>query len=86
VQTNEKLLTSAETLAYLSEVWGVKRSAVTLSRWASEKIGPPYQRFDSRYRLYDPNDLDTWVRTRLSAGQRSIKQKIEPQPAAGRTA
>ena len=79
MQTNEKLLTSAETLAYLSEVWGVKRSAVTLSRWASEKIGPPYQRFDSRFRLYDPNDLDTWVQARLSARQRSTKS---PQPAA----
>jgi predicted DNA-binding transcriptional regulator AlpA len=67
MQTNEKLLPTSEALAYLAAVWGFKRSAITLSKWASTGTGPPFRKLGSRFKYYSKLDLDEWMRSRLSA-------------------
>jgi hypothetical protein len=74
----DRLLPTAEAIEYLAGR-GLKRSAVTFARWAATGEGPRYRKFDSRYRLYDPKDLDEFMRAHL--GPRSIGRKTK-QPAA----
>jgi hypothetical protein len=79
MQTNNKLLPTSEALAYLAEVWGFKRSPITLSKWASAGTGPPFRKLN-RFKYYSTADLDDFMRSRLSLLQPSIKSPAAQPP------
>ena len=72
-----KLLTTSEAIEYTA-ARGLKRAPSTWAHWAQEGE-PPYRKDASRYRLYDPKDLDEFMRSRLGPRQQSTKS---PRPAA----
>ena len=76
MQPNDKLLTAPEALTYLADVWGFKRSPITLSKWASAGSGPIFRKF-GRFRYYAPADLDEWMQSHLGPRKRSIKSPTE---------
>jgi hypothetical protein len=71
MQTNDKLLPTSAALAYLAEVWGFKRSPITLSKWASAGTGPPFRKL-GRFKYYAPVDLDPL--------HRLWKERARPRP------
>jgi hypothetical protein len=72
MQTDDRLLPTSEALAYLADVWGFKRSPITLSKWASAGTGPSFRKM-GRFKYYALTDLDDWMRARLGPRQRSIQ-------------
>ena len=83
MQTNDKMLPTSEALAYLAEVWGFKRSPITLSKWASAGTGPPFRKLGSRFRYYSKVELDEWMQSRLSPRKRAIRTAAEDVTTLG---
>jgi predicted DNA-binding transcriptional regulator AlpA len=77
MQTNDKLMSRAETVAHLNYAWGFRRSPITLSKWASAGTGPPFRKL-GRYTYYSKADVDDWMQSRLSARQQSTKSPAAP--------
>ena len=74
MQSKDKLLPTSEALAYLAEVWGFKRSPITLWRWASEGDRSAIQKIRTHSNYYAPTDLDEFhAGPRLSPRKRSVK-------------
>jgi hypothetical protein len=76
---------------YVQETWGVPLSPNTLSKFAVVGGGPTYRTF-GRFPVYTAEDLDAWVRTRLSPKVASTAALVAvrpeqpaamPQPGAG---
>jgi hypothetical protein len=65
---------------YLEEKWGVKRAPSTLAKYAVTGGGPPF-RLVGRVPLYDSEDLDSWVISKLSAPMRSTSESVLPEAA-----
>jgi hypothetical protein len=59
------LLRRQQAAEYVREKWGVPCAYKTLAKLAVVGGGPPFVRWQ-RVPLYDPVDLDTWVRSKLS--------------------
>lgn len=68
------LLRRAEVPEYVKENHGVIIASATLSKWASIGGGPP-MRYFGRIPMYAPDDLDTYVREKLSAPVRSTAER-----------
>ena len=58
---------------YITETFGMPCSPNWLAKLAVVGGGPLYRKAD-RYPLYDPDDLDAWVRGRLSAPRRTTTE------------
>ena len=76
MQTSGKLMTRAEAISHLANVWGFPRSAITLSKWASAGTGPPFRKV-GRYAYYSKADLDDWMHARLGPRKQSINSPTE---------
>ena len=72
MQTDDRLLSTSEALAYLADVWGFKRSPITLSRWASAGTGPAFRKI-GRFKYFFRDDLDAFMKSRLSPWKGAIK-------------
>jgi predicted DNA-binding transcriptional regulator AlpA len=82
MQTDDRLLSTSEALAYLADVWGFKRSPITLSKWASAGTGPPFRKLGSRFKYYSKVELDEWMRSRLTPRQQSMESPAAEQSGA----
>jgi hypothetical protein len=65
---------------YLAANWGVSRSPSTLAKLAVIGGGPTFRRA-GRVPLYAKDDLDAWVRSKLSAPMRSTSEAAPPAAA-----
>jgi hypothetical protein len=64
-QGPRRLLRRVEAAAYLSEHWGYPCSPRTLAKYAVTGGGPRFRKA-SRFPLYHPDELDSWIRAKLS--------------------
>jgi hypothetical protein len=60
-----RMLRRREAAKYLRETWGVPCAEKTLAKLAVVGGGPPYRVY-GRIPLYEPDQLDGWVRSKLS--------------------
>jgi hypothetical protein len=60
-----RLLRRKEAANYVVSNWGVPLSGQTLAKLAVIGGGPAYRKA-GRFPLYEPDDLDQWVKARLS--------------------
>jgi len=60
-----RLLRRTEAAQYVHEKWGYPCSPNTLAKYAVIGGGPRFRKA-GRYPLYHPDDLDRWVRDKLS--------------------
>jgi hypothetical protein len=68
-----RLLRRAEASEYVQERWGYPLSPRTLAKLACVGGGPTFRRA-SRFPLYDKEDLDAWVRAKLTSPVRSTSE------------
>jgi hypothetical protein len=54
-----------EAAKYVRDTWGVPCAEKTLAKLAVIGGGPPFRRY-GRAPLYEPDQLDSWVRSKLS--------------------
>jgi hypothetical protein len=78
-------MTRAQTSQYIEKVHGVPCSTSSLSKMAVRGDGAPYT-VVGRDALYDPADVDTWVRTLFekaikgaSTSARAIPGRVKPK-------
>jgi hypothetical protein len=64
-QTIQKLLTRQQAADYVFKSFGITLSALTLDALASKSGGPKYVKW-GRKSYYEPHDLETWVKSRMS--------------------
>lgn len=67
-----KFLTREEAAQYLTEELGLRTSPKTLQKWVTTGGGPAYRRYGKRA-VYTIDDLEAWVKTKLSALNASAK-------------
>jgi hypothetical protein len=67
-------LSRPEASDYLFDRWSVKYSKGTLAKLAVTGGGPTYRLINGYRALYKPEDLDSWVESRLSAPLNSTSQ------------
>src|SRR5262249_20610408 len=68
-----KLFRRTASSKYLSDAWGVNYAPSTLAKLAVVGGGPPFRRV-GRVPLYSQDDLDDWVRSKLSLPMRSTSE------------
>jgi hypothetical protein len=64
------LLRRDQVTVYLRDTWGIQRTVSTLAKLAVVGGGPPFHK-DGRWPLYDPTQVDQWVRDRLGTARGS---------------
>jgi hypothetical protein len=62
-----------EASKYVRDTWGIPCAEKTLAKIAVTGGGPPFVRF-GRVPLYDSDDLDAWVRSKLSQRFKSTSE------------
>ncbi len=67
------LLSPDEASKYLKNTHGVRREPVTLRNLRVKGGGPPFQKFGHAV-FYTPQELDGWVRQKLSKPLRSTSE------------
>jgi hypothetical protein len=60
-----RLLPRKDAATYLSEEWGITRTAKTLAKYATVGGGPAFRK-DGKHALYAPADLDAYASSTLS--------------------
>lgn len=60
-----RLLPRKDAATYLSEEWGITRTAKTLAKYATVGGGPAFRK-DGKHALYSPTDLDAYAASVLS--------------------
>ena len=68
-----RMLRRAEAANYVQERWGYPLAARTLAKLACVGGGPVFRRA-SRYPLYTIDDLDQWVRAKLTRPVRTTSE------------
>jgi len=68
-----RMLRRAEAAEYIRESWGYPLAARTLAKLACIGGGPRFRRA-SRFPLYEKEDLDAWVRAKLTRPVRSTSE------------
>jgi hypothetical protein len=71
--TRQRMLRRAEAAEYVRESWGYPLAARTLAKYACIGGGPKFRRA-SRFPLYNKEDLDAWVRAKLTRPVRSTSE------------
>jgi hypothetical protein len=74
---NRRMLRRIEAAAYVEERWGYPLAPRTLAKLACIGGGPRFRRA-SRFPLYDKEDLDAWVRAKLT---RPLRSTSDPEAA-----
>jgi hypothetical protein len=77
--TRQRMLRRAEAAEYVRESWGYPLAARTLAKLACIGGGPTFRRA-SRFPLYDKEDLDAWVRAKLTRPIRSTSEYSAGKP------
>jgi hypothetical protein len=63
---------------YLKDAWGVNFAPATLAKYAVIGGGPIFRRA-GRVPLYSQNDLDSWIRSKLTGPMTSTSDLPSPQ-------
>jgi hypothetical protein len=64
-QPTQKLLTRQQAADHVFKSFGITLSSLTLDTMASQGGGPKYAKWGKKT-YYDPNDLETWVKGRMT--------------------
>ena len=64
-----------EAAKYIMDTWNIPCRPKTLAKLACIGGGPVHF-LAGRFPLYDPEDLDEWCRSRLSAKRRSTSERV----------
>jgi hypothetical protein len=75
---SDRRLRRSEASEYLSSKWGIKFAPSTLAKLACIGGGPVFEHF-GRWPLYTQDELDGWVRERLSEPKRSTSDIGHPE-------
>jgi hypothetical protein len=73
-------LRRSEAATYIRDRWGYPCSRATLAKLAVVGSGPVFRRA-GRFPIYDPLELDKWVRARVSRPVRSTAELAEASGA-----
>jgi hypothetical protein len=84
IMTAPRFLRRKAASEYLHEAHGVERAPGTLAKLAVTGGGPAFRRV-GRVPLYDPVDLDAWIKSKLSPRMRSTSEAA-PEQAGGEDA
>jgi len=68
-----RMLRRREAAKYVRDTWGIPCAEKTLAKIAVTGGGPPFVRF-GRVPLYDGENLDAWVRSKLSRQFKSTSE------------
>jgi hypothetical protein len=72
-QAHTRFLRRSEAAQYVHDVWGYPLSPKTLAKWAVVGGGPTFRKA-GRFPLYDPAQLDEWVKAKLSRPVKSTSE------------
>jgi hypothetical protein len=78
----EKLFRRMASSKYIWDTWGVSYAPSTLAKLAVIGGGPPFRRV-GRFPVYSKDDLDDWVRSKLSVPMRSTSEYEPARPTRG---
>jgi hypothetical protein len=75
-EASHRMLRRYEAAPYVENRWGYPLSPKTLAKFAVIGGGPSFRKA-GRFPLYDPTDLDDWVRGRLTRKVTSTSELAE---------
>jgi hypothetical protein len=75
----QKLFRRTAASQYIWDTWGVSYAPSTLAKLAVVGGGPPFRRV-GRFPVYSKDDLDDWVRSKLSVPMRSTSEYEAARP------